>query len=308
MGSHPGTRGPAWLGASALLAVQITMTALASAPVPASADGSSAVSRSLPAHARVGLYSSPGLEAGHAARTWRRAEHTEAAPAHRLARQGKQAKAQRKPASGTAKAAKAPEGTKATTATKKAKASASAAKARKASKAVKAVKATKALKAAKAVEALKARLVTGRVSPVLWRQHQLFRDLRLPHQQAANRLKHAGLGWRSSGNCVDRHRPTCTSLDRVRLGTLWGVVDLKRRSGCRVVVTGGTETGHAHGPRSHGSGYKIDIEHNKCIDRFIRGKRSGTVRGDGAGLYHEYRPTGHTVYADEPSHWDIAFT
>ncbi|GAA1257460.1 hypothetical protein GCM10009677_04850 [Sphaerisporangium rubeum] len=285
MGSHPGTRGPAWLGASALLAVQITVTALASAPAPASADGSAAATRNLPSGPHAGLYSSPGLDAGHAARTWR---HAEAVPAHRLARPAGRLRAQREPARTTTPAKKA---------TGRAAGSVEAA-----------VKALRLIRTAKALAALKAGVVTGRVSPVLWRQHLLFRDLRLPHQQAANRLKHAGLGWRSSGNCVDRRRSTCTSLDTVRLGTLWGVVDLKRRSGCRVVLTGGTETGHAHGTRSHGNGYKVDIEHNRCVDRFIRGKRSGAIRKDGAGLYHERRPSGHTVYADEPSHWDIAFT
>ncbi|MEU8267899.1 hypothetical protein AB0B89_12085 [Sphaerisporangium sp. NPDC049002] len=147
----------------------------------------------------------------------------------------------------------------------------------------------------------------GMVSPTLWKQHRLYRAVRLQHPQAARRLHHAGLGWRSSGHCANRHRHSCTSLASVRLGTLWGLVNLKRRSGCGVVVTGGTEVGHATGPHSHGKGYKIDIEHNKCVDRFIRNKRMGRVRGDGARLYYERRPQGYTVYANEPSHWDIMF-
>ncbi|WP_248964702.1 hypothetical protein, partial [Sphaerisporangium perillae] len=147
----------------------------------------------------------------------------------------------------------------------------------------------------------------GMVSPMLWRQHRLYRAVRLQHPQAARRIRHAGLRWRSSGNCVSRHRPSCTSLDAVRLGTLWGLVNLKRRSGCDVVVTGGTETGHAGGVHSHGKGYKIDVAHNRCIDRYIRNKTAGRVRGDGARLFYEHRPQGSTVYANEPSHWDITF-
>ncbi|MFC6085182.1 hypothetical protein [Sphaerisporangium aureirubrum] len=297
--------------------MHITVTALASSTAPASADSGSALSRNLSARDRAGLYSSPGLEAGQAAHIWHKAEHREASPAHRLIRRGKPAKVHRRPQAalnvaktprkGTTNALKAVKAAKGTKTIKSGKATkVEAAKATKATKAAKSL--TSAARAVKAVERLKAGLVTGRVSPVLWRQHALFQNLRLPHQEAANRLRHAGLRWRSSGRCVNRHRSTCTSLDQVRLGTLWGIVDLKRRSGCPIVVTGGTETGHAHGPRSHGSGYKIDIEHNRCVDRFIRGKRSGAVRGDGAGLYHEYRPSGHTVYANEPSHWDIAFT
>ena len=145
------------------------------------------------------------------------------------------------------------------------------------------------------------------VSAMLWRQHRQYRAVRLAHPQAARRLHHAGLRWRSSGRCVNRHRPTCTSLSSVRLGTLWGVVNLKRRSHCPIVVTGGTEVGHAGGAYSHGRGYKVDIDHNRCVDRFIRHRHPGQVRGDGARLYYERRPQGYTVYAHEPTHWDILF-
>ncbi|WP_214411463.1 hypothetical protein [Sphaerisporangium fuscum] len=146
------------------------------------------------------------------------------------------------------------------------------------------------------------------ISPALWRQHLQYREVRLSHRQAAWRLRQEGLRRRSSGHCANRHRPSCTSLDSVRLGTLWGVVDLKRRSGCRILVTGGTEVGHAGGRRSHGQGYKLDVAHNRCVDRFVRGRSPGRVRGDGARLFYENRPEGRTVYADEPSHWDITFT
>ncbi|GGL01007.1 hypothetical protein Sme01_41090 [Sphaerisporangium melleum] len=178
----------------------------------------------------------------------------------------------------------------------------------------KARRALPARQAAKARRALTARLAarrrvlaTGMVAPVLWRQHLAFGALRLPHAPAARRMRHAGLRWRSSGNCVSRHRSSCTSLATVRLQTLWGLVNLKRRSGCDILVTGGTETGHAGGPRSHGTGYKIDVAHNRCIDRFIRRKQAGPVRGDGARLYYENRPQGRMIYANEPSHWDITF-
>ncbi|WP_147268816.1 hypothetical protein [Sphaerisporangium album] len=163
--------------------------------------------------------------------------------------------------------------------------------------------ATRLSRAAAAAQARAARVV----SPVLWRQHRVYGAVRLQHPQAARRLRHAGLGWRSSGHCANRHRRSCTSLDAVRLGTLWGVVNLKRRSGCPVVVTGGTEVGHANGAHSHGAGYKLDIEHNKCINRFIRKMHRGQVRGDGADIFYERRPQGYTIYANEPSHWDIMF-
>ncbi|GII84840.1 hypothetical protein Ssi03_28300 [Sphaerisporangium siamense] len=246
MGLHPGGRGPAWLGACALLAVQITVTGLASAR-PASA---SAPRRPAAAH-----------EAGDAAR--HRPDATSPAARH-------------------------------------------TARVRTLNNALPATRyATNAPRLSRAAAAAQAR--TGVLGAALWRQHRLYHALRLGHAQAARRLRHAGLRWRSSGHCASRHRRSCTSLDTVRLGTLWGVVDLKRRSGCPIVVTGGTEIGHAHGPRSHGQGYKLDIEHNKCVDRYIRTKQRGEVRGDGAGTYSERRPQGRTMYANEPSHWDITF-
>ncbi|MFC4588094.1 hypothetical protein [Sphaerisporangium corydalis] len=145
------------------------------------------------------------------------------------------------------------------------------------------------------------------VGAMMWRQHRRFRAVRLQHPQATRRLRLAGLRWRSSGHCVDRLGPSCTSLASVRLGTLWGLVNLRHRSHCPLTVTGGTETGHAGGRYSHGNGYKIDIAHNRCVDRYVRRKRAGQVRRDGARLFYERHPQGYTVYANEPSHWDILF-
>ncbi len=245
MGLHPCTRGPAWLGACALLAVQITVTALASAG-PASAA------------------------------TPNRSGTTAHGAMPHEARKRADARAQRLRAV-----------TYSTAATPRA------------------VDARRLRQAA--LRQARAGRAAGMVSPVLWKQHRLFRAVRLQHPQAARRLQHAGLRWRSSGHCANRHRHSCTSLASVRLGTLWGLVNLKRRSGCDVMVTGGTEVGHAPGAHSHGAGYKIDVEHNRCVDRFIKNKRVGRVRGDGARLYDERRPQGYTVYANEPSHWDIMF-
>ncbi|MDA0633383.1 hypothetical protein OUY22_08130 [Nonomuraea sp. MCN248] len=127
----------------------------------------------------------------------------------------------------------------------------------------------------------------------------------LSHGHATRWLKEAGLRLTSSGGCTNRHVRHCTSLDAVRTATVQRVVTLKRRSGCPVTITGGTETGHAPGAYSHGSGHKLDIGHNACIDRYIKkiADPAGT-RGDGARLYRS--PSG-TVYADEGDHWDILF-
>ncbi|GLX01094.1 hypothetical protein [Microtetraspora sp. NBRC 16547] len=129
---------------------------------------------------------------------------------------------------------------------------------------------------------------------------------RLAHTGALQQLRGAGLRWRSSGGCVDRTKPTCTSLEGLRYGTLTQAIELKRRSDCRIVITGGTEVGHSAGRYSHKNGFKIDIAHNPCIDAYVT-KTFGywTTRGDGARMY---RPeTGRDVYADEANHWDILF-
>ncbi|GAA2375039.1 hypothetical protein GCM10010404_33280 [Nonomuraea africana] len=129
--------------------------------------------------------------------------------------------------------------------------------------------------------------------------------VRVSHAFATDQLALAGLTWKSSGHCADRHNSVCTSMQAIRSETLVGVIDLKRESGCPVVVTGGTEAGHAPGAFSHAAGYKIDIRHNKCVDRHITKKypRAG-VRSDGSALY---RSASGDIFASESDHWDILF-
>ncbi|WP_406311333.1 hypothetical protein OHA77_21285 [Streptosporangium sp. NBC_01639] len=130
------------------------------------------------------------------------------------------------------------------------------------------------------------------------------RPIRLGQTQAFQRLRNAGLRWKSSGGCTNRRLGHCTSLTAVRTATVNDVIDLKRESKCPVVITGGTEVGHAPGRYSHHRGYKLDIRPNRCISDYIMGGRSADgVRGDGAPFY---RHAG-TVYAREPDHWDILF-
>jgi hypothetical protein len=124
-------------------------------------------------------------------------------------------------------------------------------------------------------------------------------------QEAGAMLRLAGLRWISSGRCTRRANPRCTSFDGIRPATLDGVLRLRQSSRCGLVISGGTETGHAQGRFSHGGGYKLDVLPNRCINRFIKGHyRHVPTRGDGAALY---QATGRTTFAREPSHWDITF-
>ncbi|MGW2191587.1 hypothetical protein ACWCSH_04480 [Streptosporangium sp. NPDC001682] len=131
--------------------------------------------------------------------------------------------------------------------------------------------------------------------------------VRLAQADAKQRLRAAGLTWSSSGKCANRRGRHCTSLQAVRAATVSDVIELKRRSGCPLVVTGGTEVGHAPGPYSHYMGYKLDIKPNECINRYItKNYPSQGIRGDGAPLYGESATSG-TLYAREADHWDILF-
>lgn len=130
---------------------------------------------------------------------------------------------------------------------------------------------------------------------------------RLQQTDAKRLLRAAGLRWTSSGKCANRQGPNCTSLEAVRAATVTSAIDLKRRSGCPLVVTGGTEVGHAPGPYSHYEGYKLDIKPNACINRYItKNYPPQGVRGDGARLYGQSATSG-PLFAREANHWDILF-
>ncbi|MER6808249.1 hypothetical protein ABT299_03120 [Spirillospora sp. NPDC000708] len=132
----------------------------------------------------------------------------------------------------------------------------------------------------------------------------LPKSVRLHQEDAAAFLRASGIRWRSTGGCSDRGRTSCTSFDGLRWGTLKGLLDFRAESGCPITVTGGTERGHAGGPRSHATGHKLDIAPSPCVDAAIRRYPYQGVRGDGARLYRS--PDG-TLFARERDHWDITF-
>jgi hypothetical protein len=128
---------------------------------------------------------------------------------------------------------------------------------------------------------------------------------RLGHVQAVRVLHAAGISLRSSGACGDRDRSVCTSLDGIRRSAIKGLLTLRRSSRCPIVVTGGTEAGHAKGRYSHGDGYKVDIQHEGCVNaHIIRITRYAGTRDDGAD---SYRARDGSMFYREPDHWDILF-
>ncbi|KAG8778262.1 hypothetical protein FRC12_025075 [Ceratobasidium sp. 428] len=122
---------------------------------------------------------------------------------------------------------------------------------------------------------------------------------------AAAKLSAAGITASSSGGCTSKSNPTCTSYDGILSGTVDNVITLKNASGCGIIITGGTETGHASGTYSHANGYKVDIRHNTCIDNYVHNSFSKIGnRGDG---YPQWKSAAGNIYCDEGSHWDVTY-
>lgn len=126
------------------------------------------------------------------------------------------------------------------------------------------------------------------------------------HQANAARLSAAGINISSSGNCADKRNPRCTSLDGMKENTITQAIAVSQACGCTVVVTGGTETGHAAGPTSHSAGYKIDLAVNTQLDAYIRSLTPSGSRGSD----NRYKDRCGNEYVREtnPNHWDITVT
>lgn len=96
----------------------------------------------------------------------------------------------------------------------------------------------------------------------------------------------------------------CTNVGGMLPSTVTQVITIKQRCNCSVVVTGGSEAGHAQGTYSHGAGYKVDLGLNSGLNTFLQqltltgqrgGDSGGPIRKDSCG----------NEYVQESSHWDI---
>jgi len=101
----------------------------------------------------------------------------------------------------------------------------------------------------------------------------------------------------------------CTTLAGMREATLQEIIDTKRACGCEVVVTGGTEPGHAPGSMSHANGFKVDLRPNSRLDSFITGTyvrdADGSSCGNRTPCYVDPRTNTTYVRESSPIHWDI---
>lgn len=107
----------------------------------------------------------------------------------------------------------------------------------------------------------------------------------------------------AAGITVWESAPGRTRFDNINQATINEAVRIRQACGCAVVVTGGTESGHAGGTYSHASGYKIDLDDSPALNNYITSNytRSGT-RSDGAARY--IAPNGAEYYR-EGHHWDV---
>lgn len=120
-----------------------------------------------------------------------------------------------------------------------------------------------------------------------------------------SRLNENCITIHSSGNCRDRSNATCTSVEDIREETVDGLIAFRDAVGVDLVVTGGTEVGHATGEFSHANGYKVDIGLNPSVDSYIEDNFEHIgQRSDGAELY---RDDNGNIFAREGNHWDITF-
>lgn len=105
-----------------------------------------------------------------------------------------------------------------------------------------------------------------------------------------------------------------TSLEGVSRAAINGVVDLKQRCQCEVVITGGTESGHAgdgtNSPGTHAAGDKLDFRITQSLENYI-------IRNYIPAPLHPQCHTGNCfqdplsgrVYVKEgtPPHYDVCF-
>ncbi len=124
------------------------------------------------------------------------------------------------------------------------------------------------------------------------------------HDQAMTELQKANILVVSTGNCSDASKSNCTSLDGVKQNTIQRITELQKASGDQLIVTGGTETGHANSAYSHANGYKIDLRPTSKLNNYITQNFEKVP-----GVDNKYKDSnGNTYWRHPPDHWDVTIT
>jgi len=94
-----------------------------------------------------------------------------------------------------------------------------------------------------------------------------------------------------------------TILAGVNDATLSEVTNLQQQCNCDIVVTAGSEPGHANGTYSHANGYKVDLRTSSSVSNYIMDNYTNIgKRSDGA---MQYKAPSGAIYALESDHWDV---
>ena len=104
---------------------------------------------------------------------------------------------------------------------------------------------------------------------------------------------------------MSRNNSYCTSLEQINCASIRGIIDYKIKSGCQIVITGGTEVGHENEANSHYDGFRLNIDLNKCHDIFIKSnyKFIGRIRNGSP----QWEDSCQNIFRLEGNHWNIYF-
>ncbi len=106
---------------------------------------------------------------------------------------------------------------------------------------------------------------------------------------------------------VNNINPIITNLGGLRDTTTRGIVSLWGACGkCDIIISGGTEPGHAEGIYSHTNGYKLDLRPSPVLNNAINNQigRSGSTPPP---ANTDYTGIDGNTYRYEVDHWDICF-
>jgi hypothetical protein len=115
----------------------------------------------------------------------------------------------------------------------------------------------------------------------------------------------------SNGSLCGGTPPSCTNVNGMQKATIDQVIAIAKAVGSTkenqyVVITGGTEPGHACGNKSHQLGFKVDLRPTDAVNNYLKnptmyaGERSG---GEPGPIYLDKCRLNTYVFA--LTHWDI---
>ncbi len=121
-----------------------------------------------------------------------------------------------------------------------------------------------------------------------------------------SQLSAAGVSVNNAA-CTGSNGSGCTNVGGMRTATVQQVTTLSNLcTKCGIVVTGGSEPGHAvKGSYTHGNGYKVDLRNsNAALNDLLKNlRRTGSRGGDSGGPI--FKDNCGNEYVNESNHWDI---